>query len=173
MKIKQKVDIVIDSFLVVIGMLIIVLAKLNYNDVKLLFIGTMISYAVLNLLQFLLTRKSKDYEGLYTFIASMVVGIVGIYFSFDKENVLSVSIMSWVTMMAVIKFIKTDYYNDRRDRMWKLRVVTLVLFMLVGILTSISLNYSTNVQVLVIGFFFLIHGILELIDPITKYLLSR
>ena len=173
MKIKQKVDIVIDSFLVVIGMLIIVLAKLNYNDVKLLFIGTMISYAVLNLLQFLLTRKSKDYEGLYTFIASMVVGIVGIYFSFDKENVLSVSIMSWVTMMAVIKFIKTDYYNDRRDRMWKLRVVTLVLFMLVGILTSISLNYSTNVQVLVIGFFFLIHGILELVDPITKYLLSR
>lgn len=173
MKIKQKVDIVIDSFLVVIGMLIIVLAKLNYNDVKLLFIGTMISYAVLNLLQFLLTRKSKDYEGLYTFIASMVVGIVGIYFSFDKENVLSVSIMSWVTMMAVIKFIKTDYYNDRRDRMWKLRIVTLVLFMLVGILTSISLNYSTNVQVLVIGFFFLIHGILELVDPITKYLLSR
>ena len=173
MKTKQKVDCVVNSFLIIIGMLIIVLAMLKYSNTKILFIGTMIAYAVLNLLQFLLTIKSKDYEGLYTFLASIAVGIVGLFFEFDSSNVLAISIMAWVTMMSVIKLIKTDYYNDRKDKMWKLRIVTLVLFMLVGVLTSISLNYSTNVQVLVLGYFFLIHGILELTDPVTKYLLSR
>ena len=57
--------------------------------------------------------------------------------------------------------------------MWKLRIVLLLLFMLIGIVTSISLNYSDNVRVMVLGYFFLIHGILELIDPITKYLIGK
>ena len=75
--------------------------------------------------------------------------------------------------MTIIKFVKADYYNDRRDRMWKFRIVTLVLFVIVAILTSIALNYNSNVQVLVVGYFFLIHGILELTDPIVKYLIGK
>ena len=76
-------------------------------------------------------------------------------------------------MMSVIKFIKTDYYNDRKDRMWKIRIFTLLSFIIVGVLTSISLNYNSDVQVLILGYFFLIHGLLELVDPLTKYLIGR
>ena len=173
MKIKQKVDMVINSFLIVIGILIIILAALKYNEVKTVFLCVMFSYAVLNLIQFLLTRKSKDYEGLYTFIASMAVGLIDLFYTFSNTTVIIVSIMSWVIMMSVIKFIKTDYYNDRKDKMYKLRIATLVLFIITGILVSLSLNYSSNVQVMVMGYFFLIHGILELIDPITKYLIGK
>ena len=173
MKVKQKVDTIINSFLVVIGLLIIILAITRYNDVKLVFVCVMFSYAILNLLQFILTRKAKDYEGLYTFLASTSIGIIDLYFSFDNANVLAISIMAWTTIMSVIKFIKTDYYNDRKDKMWKLRVVTLVLFMIIAIVTSLSLNYSNNVQVMIMGYFFLIHGILELIDPIVKYLIGK
>lgn len=173
MKTKQKVDTVINSFLILLAILIILLALLKYSNVKLVFLTVMFSYATLNLLQFILTKDSKDYEGLYTFLASVAVGIVDLYFSFDSANVLAISLMSWVTMMSVIKFIKTDYYNDRKDKMWKLRIVLLGLFMLIGIVTSISLNYSDNVRIMVLGYFFLIHGILELIDPITKYLIGK
>lgn len=173
MKTKQKIDTVIDSFLVIIGIIIVFLSIFKYSDVKLIFISVMICYAILNLVQFILTRDSKDYEGLYTFLASLTVGIIDFFFNFDNTDVISVSIMSWVTMMAVIKFIKTDYYNDRKDRMWKFRVISLILFIVVGILASLSLNYNSNIQVMIIGYFFLIHGILELIDPITKYLIGK
>ena len=44
--------------------------------------------------------------------------------------------------------------------------------MVLGLLTSINLYYETSVQVVVLGFFFYTHGILELIDPLVKYLLS-
>lgn len=172
MKTKQKVDSIIDSFLVVIGILVIFAAIFKCSEVKLVFSGVMFAYAILNLVQFLLTKSSKDYEGLYTFLASLVVGISALYFEFNT-NVLSICIMSWTTMMAIIKFIKTDYYNDRKDKMWKLRVITLVLFMMVGFLVSASLNYSQNVQVMVLGYFFFINGILELVDPITKYLIGK
>ena len=173
MKTKQKIDTVINSFLVVIGLLIILSAVFKYSNVKIVFLSVMFSYALLNLIQFILTKKSKDYEGLYTFLASISVGIVDIFFSFENDNVLAISLMSWVSIMSVIKFIKTDYYNDRKDKMWKLRIVLLLLFMLIGIVTSISLNYSDNVRVMVLGYFFLIYGILELIDPITKYLIGK
>ena len=172
-KTKQKVDTIINSFLVVIGLLIIILAALKYSNVKTIFLIVMFSYAILNILQFILTKDSKDYEGLYTFLASLVVGIIDLFFSFDSANVLAISLMAWVTIMAVIKFIKTDYYNDRKDKMWKLRIILLILFIIIGIVTSISLNYSDNVRVMILGYFFLIHGILELIDPITKYLIGK
>lgn len=173
MKSKQKIDTAINSFLVILGLLIIVLAIFKYTDVKVVFLTVMFSYALLNLVQFILTRKAKDYEGLYTCLASLAVGVIDIFFSFDSSNVLAISLMSWVTMMSVIKFIKTDYYNDRKDKMWKLRVVLLILFMIIGIVTSISLNYGDNIRIMILGYFFLIHGILELVDPITKYLIGK
>lgn len=172
MKTKQKVDIVINSFLIVIGIMLVAMAILGFNDVKIVFVGVMFSYAVLNLIQFILTKGSKDFEGLYTFLASLVVGGIAIYYSFSTK-VLSILIMAWVIAMAVIKLIKTDYYNDRKDKMWKFKIVTLTLFVILGIMASLSLNYSTNVQVLIIGYFFFTHGILELFDPITKYLIQR
>ena len=173
LKAKQKVDFVVDLFLVIIGMLIVILGILKFSNVKVLFVSTLFVYAVLNLMQFILTRKEKDYEGLYTTFASCAIACADIFLDFNNVNVISVSIMAWVTMMSVIKFIKTDYYNDRKDRMYKFRIVSLVFFIITGILVSLSLNYSANVQVLVLGYFFLIHGLLELIDPITKYLIGK
>ena len=172
MKTKQKVDTVINSFLIGIGILSIILAIFKYSDIKLIFIGIMFSYALINLIQFILTRSSKDYEGLYTFMASLAVGIFDLFINFSTQA-LSVSILSWTIMMSVIKFIKTDYYNDRKDKMYKFRILSLVLFIVIALLVSLSLNNSENVQVLIVGYFFLIHGILELIDPITKYLIGK
>jgi uncharacterized membrane protein HdeD (DUF308 family) len=75
--------------------------------------------------------------------------------------------------MSLAKLKKMDYYHDKNDRMWKIRFINLGLFIIAGILTSINLAYVSTVQVLVIGFFMLIHGILELFDPIVKTLIAH
>ena len=74
---------------------------------------------------------------------------------------------------AFVKFNKSDYYNDRRDRMWKISVIMLATFIISGILTSINLKYSEEVRVVVMGFFLFINSVLELVDPIVKYLITR
>ena len=75
--------------------------------------------------------------------------------------------------MSLIKLKKADYYHDRRDRMWKLNILMLGIFILCGLLTSINLYYEADVQVIVIGFFFMINGILEMFDPIVKTLITH
>ena len=151
MKLKQKVDMIIDAILIVIGIVMLMLPTFKITDIKNLFFTIMILYAILNFIQFILTRKSKDYEGLYTMLISLGIGFVGLFFSFNNPFQLAASVISWTTLMGIAKLIKTNYYNDRRDRMYKLRIFTLIV---------------------VLGFFFYTHGILELIDPLVKYLLS-
>ena len=51
--------------------------------------------------------------------------------------------------------------------MWIFEVICLVLFILTGLLTTMNLYYENDIQVLVLGYFFLIHGMLELFDPIV------
>ena len=172
MKQKQKVDMIIDTILIVIGIVMLILPTFGITNIKNLFFTIMILYAILNFIQFILTRKSKDYEGLYTTIISLGVALVGLFFSFTNPFQLAVSLLSWTTLMGVAKLIKTNYYNDKRDRMYKLRIFTLVAFLVLGLLTSINLYHDQEIQVVVLGFFFYTHGILELVDPLDKYLLK-
>lgn len=173
MKEKQKVDFVIDLILIIIGMFNIFLGVIHFNNIKCLFVIIMILYAILNMIQYVLTKKNKDLEGLYTFFASLAIAITANFINFNNTNNLTLLLLSWVILMSVIKFLKTDYYNDRRDRMWKIRIFTLVVFMAAGVLTGISFNFTNDVKVLVLGYFFFIHGLLELIDPLTKYVMTK
>ena len=83
MKLKQKVDMIIDAILIVIGIVMLMLPTFRITDIKNLFFTIMILYAILNFIQFILTRKSKDYEGLYTMLISLGIGFVGLFFSFN------------------------------------------------------------------------------------------
>ena len=78
MKLKQKVDMIIDAILIVIGIVMLMLPTFRITDIKNLFFTIMILYAILNFIQFILTRKSKDYEGLYTMLISL-----GFYIGFE------------------------------------------------------------------------------------------
>ena len=69
-------------------------------------------------------------------------------------------------MLSLIKLKKGDYYNDRKNKMWIVEVISLVLFILAGLLTTMNLYYENDIQVLILGYFFLIHGMLELFDPL-------
>lgn len=173
MKTKQFIDIIIEGVLLLFGLIVMVLGIVGYTNIKVVFVSALFIYAIFNFIQYYLTRKSKDMEGLYTALASILIGIADLYFPFTNNVVLPVSIMIWAMLMSIIKVIKADYYNDRRDKVWKFKMVTLAVFMVISVLTSVALNYNSNVQVLIIGYYFVINGILELSEPIVKYLLGK
>lgn len=174
MKEKQKVDTLIAVCLIFIGVILLTLPIYNVTNIYHLTIFIFAAYTVLNLIQFIATRKSKDYEGLFSALASLLIMIVNIVFELSNSpRTLALILMGWITLMSLAKLKKIDYYHDRRDRMWKIRVFNIAFFILAGILTSINLAYSNDVQIIVIGFFMLIHGILELFDPIVKTLIAH
>ncbi len=173
MKRKQKVDLGTAIILIIIGIILIVLPNFKINSIDKILFVTMIAYATINLIQFILTKESKDYEGLFTSILSYIVGIIGIAFNlFSTSLNIVLMLLVWIILMSIIKFKKCDYYSDRKNKMWIIRVITLGLFIITGLLTCLNLYYSKNIQIIFIGFFFYIHGILELIDPLSNYLME-
>ena len=168
MKKKQIVDLVTSVFLIVCGSVLLLFPLFHFVKVKSIFIGVLVVYAILNMMKFVLTRKSKDYEGLFTSFASMIVLVVAVYLDINKVPwYLALCLLIWIIFLSLIKLKKGDYYNDRKNKMWILEVICLVLFILAGLLTTMNLYYENDIQVLVLGYFFLIHGILELFDPLV------
>ncbi len=172
MKYKQKVDFISDILLIIIGIILLILSILNIGNVKIIFIAVMSTYAIVNFLQYFLTKQTKDYEGLYTFISSVVIALMTLFLYQDNNLTIALLLLGWTFIMAIIKFIKTDYYNDRHDRMWKVKMFTLVIFILAGTFSSLAMLTIDN-KLLILGYYFFIHGVLEIIEPITKYLISK
>ena len=171
---KQKVDTVIALISILIGVIVLLMPLFGMTNIKILSIGIFSSYAILSIIQFILTRSSKDYEGIHSALASIVILLAHIFWDpSSSPKVLAMFIMAWVILMAITKLKKADYYHDRKDRMWKYSAFNLGLFILTGIIASINLGYNVETQILVLGFFILINGILELFEPVTKTLIAH
>lgn len=171
---KQIVDLAIAIFLILCGGVLLVFPLFHFVSIKPIFMGILGIYSILNLIQFFLTKEAKDYEGLFTAIASIITLIIAWRLNIAKVPwYLALTLFIWIILMSLIKMKKADYYNDRKNSVWILKIVTLILFILTGLLATINLYYEADVQILVLGFFFLIHGMLELVDPITVYLVER
>lgn len=174
MKRKQIVDLITAVTLIIVGSILLIFPLLKIVNVKYIFMGVLSFYGVMNLIQYLLTTKSKDYEGLFTMIASIITLVILGLVNIEKNPLnLALTLFVWITLMSLIKLKKCDYYHDRHKKIYILRIITLILFVLTGLLCTINLYYEPQVQVLVLGFFYFIHGILELVDPITNYLISE
>jgi uncharacterized membrane protein HdeD (DUF308 family) len=65
-----------------------------------------------------------------------------------------------------------DYYHDRENGMFYVNLITFSLFLLLGLLTSINLYFSQTVQILMLGFFFVINGLLNLAEDGIRILLT-
>ena len=171
---KQKVDLSIAILLILIGIVLTILPKFNLTNINIILFIVMMIYATLNMVQYVLTKKSNDMEGLFTSLLSYTVGILGLTFNlFNNLLQMVLLLLAWIILMSLIKLKKCDYYNDCHNKMWILKITTLSLFILTGIITCINLYYSNDIQLIILGFFFYIHGILEMIDPITIYLMEN
>ncbi len=174
MKKKQKVDLYIALISIIMGVILLILPILGITKLKWISLIVFSIYTLISLIQFILTIDSKDYEGLHSALASLVIVIS--HFFFDPSSsprVLAMFLMLWICLMSLTKLKKADYYHDRKDRMWKYSATNLGLFILTGILASINLAYGLETQIIVLGFFMLINGILELLEPIVKTLIAH
>ena len=171
METKQKVDMTNSIFMMLIGMIIITISAFYDLKLELIIPITFGLYTVSNTIRFILNRKSKDYDGLHTALASIISLIVAIVIGMTTPKKLFIVLMVWTILISLTKLKKADYYHDRRDRMWKLRLFTLITFIITSIITCINLA-NTNIT-LIIGFYFLINGLLETFDPIAKTLIKH
>ena len=142
----DKINLIISGVILFLGLMLIILSPAtDYAPITMLYLTFMV-YSLIKILEYFLTKPKDDYEELYTTI---------------------------VCAMAIIKLIKIDYLHDRNDKMMYINLGTFFLFLLLGLLTSINLYFSETVQFLMLGFFFICVGILDLTEDLIKILTDK
>jgi len=173
MKEKQRVDLITGLLLTFIAIVVLILPSFNIFETKNVYLLIFSLYTIINLIRFFVLRKTKDFEGLYYAFSSIVCIVSLFVIKQINAKELALILFAWIALISLAKLKKADYYSDRRDKMYKFGILDLVLFLLTGIIACINLAYSGDVQILVVGFFFLVNGILEIFDPIVKSLIAR
>lgn len=169
MKNKRLFSLLASLAVLLIGVILLMFPDLAFDNVNTLFYTVMYIYAMVVFCEYLLTKEPEDYEKLFTALACTLAGTSGIIFNLERTPmVLSLTLISWVSIMSVIKLIKVDYLMDRHNKMWNVKIVLFGAFILIGILTSINLYYEITTQTLILGFFFFINGLLEVSYPLIE-----
>lgn len=171
---RTLVEFITAWFLVLCGGIVTVLPIFNVTNVKIVFIIIIALYGISHLIKNFFIINSKDYSGFSTTLASIVALILMLFLDInDSPWNLALILFIWIILMSLTKLKESDYYHDKKNKLWELNMVNLILFILTGVLTAINLYYTGDIQILVIGFFFLINGILELMDPLVAYLIEK
>ncbi len=171
---RNFVEFIIAWVLVLMGAVSILLPLFNVLNVKIVFMTIITLYGVIHLIKNLLILKTKDYSGFLTFFTSLVILILILKLDIvDNPLNLALILFIWIILMSLIKLKESDYYHDRKNKLWELNIINLLLFILTGILATVNLYCTSEVQILVLGFFFLINGILELMDPLVAYIINK
>ncbi len=173
MKQKQLVDLIVGLVLALYAAVILVLPTFNVTNMRVILLTTFLIYTIVNTIRFIILRETKDFEGLHYAITSLGVMVATLTIKSSTPYTVALLLFSWIALNSLAKLKKADYYHDRRDRMWKFGLLDLSIFLLAGILACINLAYSGDIQIIVLGFFLLVNGILEIFDPILKSLIAH
>ena len=166
---KYELEILVALISILTGAVSLILPFVGVNDCKTVLIVAFGLMTFVSAFLYVNKPKDKDYESLYTFIVNLVLLILAIIIRLNPIN-LALMLLLYVMFLSLIRLKKADFYHDHRNGMWQVNIITLGILILTGILTSINLYYQSEIQILMFGYFFLINGVLELIDPLVLFL---
>ena len=171
---RTLVEFITAWVLILIAAIITILPILNVNNIKMVFIIIISLYGIIHLIKNLFLLNAKDYSGFSTALSSIIVLIIMMFLDInDSPWNLALILFIWIILMSLTKLKESDYYHDRKNKLWELNIVNLILFIVSGILAALNLYYTGDIQILVLGLFFLINGILELMDPLVAYIINK
>lgn len=159
---------------IIMGSITLILPIFNITNIRIIFIILVTFYGIINIVQNIALLDMKEYSGFSTSISCVFILIILLFMDVnDKPWNLALILFIWIILMSLTKLKEADYYHDRKNKLWLLNIVSLILFILTGILTTLNLFYTGDIQILILGFFFLINGILDLMLPLVDHLIGK
>ena len=171
---KIKVDFITGILLFLVSVIALLFPIFKITNITFLLKYLFLAYAIINLGRFIINRKTKDYEGLYTSIVSILLFICLFFIRVSNSTLaLSLLVFAFVIFESFIRLKKADYYHDCKEKIWILEITTLIVFVISGLLTSLNILLVTDGNIFIIGNLFLINSFIELIDPIVNYITKK
>ncbi len=171
---KNLINFVSACGIILIGIIVLLLPLFNILNVQLIFILIITLYGIFNLIKNLILINIKEFSGFSKAIACVVVLCALLFLEInDNPWNLALILFIWIILISLAKLKEADYYHDRKNKLWLINITNLILFIICGILTTLNLYCTNDVQILILGYFFLTNGILDLMLPLVNHLLGK
>lgn len=171
---RTLVEFITAWILILLGVAITILPIFDIMNVKVVFVIIVAVYGIVHLIKNFMLINAKDYSG-FGISLSCVIALILMFFLDVNDSPwnLALILFIWVILMSLTKLKESDYYHDQKNKLWKLNIINLILFIITGLVAAVNLYYTGDIQILVLGFFLLINGMLELMDPLAAYLIEK
>lgn len=157
--------IILSVFLICLGIFNLVYPYIGMED--LLFFTSMIFllFAFVTLLCYLWSRKDGDYELLLLTITNIIVGVF-LYLCREKniQVILGTAVLAFFVQAIAIKVRQILYLKKKEDDLFFPKLTIAVLLSVLTLLVVFNLYTGTTVQTMLFGYYFIVYGILWLLD---------
>lgn len=169
MKNHYRVQLIIDTVLIILGFLIYLFPLVARLNASYVFYTLMSIYAGLELIEYLFTRESK--ESILLFFAAAVCAFSGFFLrDYDVNMVLSVTLVVWSFMIAIIKIISLENIYAKKMNLFTIKLVSLSIIILIGICVAINIFFEISMIGYMLALLYITYGFLELLCDLLDYL---
>ena len=161
MKTKKYITFIVDIAIILLGLINYIFPVLVGHNPLIYFYVEMFLFALINLDEYFMLKKSK--EPLYIFGAGIVT-VLSIFLIkvLDKNSVLAIGVILYTCMLAFIKLINLNTIFKNKTHLFIARLTEVSIIVLYGILISVNLYYNVSAIPYMLAFWISGYGMLEL-----------
>ena len=136
---RTLVEFITAWILIILGVVIAVLPIFNIMNVKLVFIIIIAVYGIVHLIKNFLMIAGKDYSGFGISLSCVFALILMLFLDInDSPWNLALLLFIWIVLMSLNKLKESDYYHDRKNKLWKLNVLNLTILIILYLFNMIA-----------------------------------
>lgn len=166
-KTKNIILVITSFFTLLIGVFFFIEDGIKFLEGNEVFYVAMLLYFGCEFTNYLLTKAVTGMHSLYVSLACLIASVSGLLYMNEQTNlVLSFTLIGWMIMMVVIKLIRIEDLRKELNYSVFINVFSMSLFILLGFLTITNLYKGISNPNMMLGFFFTVNSILNIIETI-------
>ena len=168
-KTKNVVLIITSILTLFIGISFFLENYITFLDGLEIFYVAMLLYFGFEFTNYILTRKITGMHSLYISLACLIASVAGLsYMEQPTHLVLTVTLIGWLVIMVIIKLIRIEELRNQNNYSVFVNLFTMSLFILLGFLVITNIYKEITNPCLMLGFFFTVNGVLNLIETLAN-----
>jgi len=158
-------NLILSVIVLIMGIVIMIFKAFGLTDIILYVSVLFYIYAFFGIIAYFVKRREGDYELLLLSLINIVVATYMFVFQNDNLPMILGSAMTVYTILIVAnRGYKVLLQKSQNNFVWVIKFIMTFLLAFIGILTTINLFNETTVQTMMMGYYFIITGVLMTIE---------
>lgn len=156
---------------IVIGVLLMVYPQIGILEPVYYISIVFYTLSFITCLFYFLGRRKNDYESILMALINVVIASY-LFMVQDKSSteVLGIAVSAYTILIIFNKMYRAYILKKNEDILWGVKYITSLLLAFLGLLTMFNLFNEISVVILMFGYYFILFGIINLMEPLVELL---